>query len=90
MIYCLTLPQLSKTHKGFIDCMMSHIFIEIIATLNNIKLIVICKKKRLNRFIIKKFIVMTILATSAIRIVKQSCFTLQQAIFVRAYSGVNY
>lgn len=68
--------------------MMSHIFKDIIATLNNIKLIVICKKKRLNRFIFKKFIVMTILATSAIRIVKQSCFTLQQAIFVRVYGKI--
>lgn len=36
---------------------------------------------------------MTILATSAIRIVNQSCFTLKRAIFVRVYgknSGVNY
>lgn len=51
VIYCLTLPQLSKSHKGYIDCMMSHIFIDAIATLNNFKPIVICTKKRLNWFI---------------------------------------
>lgn len=92
-IYYLTLPQLSKTHKGFIDCMMSHIFIDAIARLNNIKPIVICTKKRLNRFILKQFIVMTILAISAIRIENQSCFTLQRPFFVRVYgknNGVNY
>lgn len=81
VINCLTLPQLSKTLKGFIDCMMSHVFIDIISGLNNIKPIMICTKKLWNWLIFKKFIVMTILATSAIRIVNQSCFTLQRAIF---------
>lgn len=85
MIYCLKLPQLSKTHKGFIDCMMSHIFVDIIATLNNIKPIVFCTKKRLNRFIFKKIHCYDHSATSAIRIVNRTCFTLQRAIFVRVY-----